>query len=175
MNNRKFYTCSFFGHRIIKITPDLEKKIESIIENLIVDKGVLYFLFGSKSMFNDLCYSIVTKLKYKYSNIKRVVYLCRSEGATLEKEKEEKEKSLSFVLGKNVKLNGYDKIIELEKLFYAGKASYVERNYEMIKNSDYCVFYYSDDYVNSNMGIRSGTHLAFKYAKQKNKQIVNVV
>ena len=33
------------------------------------------------------------------------------------------------------------------KMIDAGKAAYVERNYEMINNSRYCICYYDENYM----------------------------
>jgi hypothetical protein len=68
----KIYTCCFFGHRTITQTKELKTKLYDIIENLIVEKQIDTFLFGSKSRFNDLCLELVTALKEKYPHIKRI-------------------------------------------------------------------------------------------------------
>ena len=65
-------TCCFFGHRTLKETEKLKAKLIEIIEKLIVDENVDTFLFGSKSCFNRLCLELVTEIKEKYPNIKRV-------------------------------------------------------------------------------------------------------
>ena len=66
----------------------------------------------------------------------------------------------------------------------AGKASYVERNQEMINKSDYCIVYYDENYLpprrkNSRRDItdyqpKSGTAVAYDYAVKKKKEIINV-
>ena len=66
----------------------------------------------------------------------------------------------------------------------AGKASYVERNQEMINQSDYCIVYYDDNYLpprrkNSRRDLtdyqpKSGTAIAYDYAVKKKKKIINV-
>ncbi len=66
----------------------------------------------------------------------------------------------------------------------AGKASYVERNREMINKSDFCVVYYDKNYSpprrkNSKWGLtdyqpKSGTRLAYDYAVRKKKEIINI-
>ena len=66
----------------------------------------------------------------------------------------------------------------------AGKASYVERNQEMINKSDFCVIYYDENYLpprrrNSKRDLtdyqpNSGTAVAYNYAVRKGKEIVNV-
>ena len=65
-------TCCIIGHRTINETEELKSKLIEIFENLITEKQVHTFLFGSKSKFNDLCYQIVTNLKEKYNQIKRI-------------------------------------------------------------------------------------------------------
>ena len=79
--------CSFFGHRKIVITEELKEKVKRVIEDLIVNHNVLTFLFGSRSDFDYLCHLIVTELKGKYPNIKRISYTCRSETCILECER----------------------------------------------------------------------------------------
>ena len=68
----KEHTCCFFGHKNIEVTDELIKKLEKIIEELITDKNVDTFLFGSKSQFNSLCLTVVTKLKEKHPHIRRI-------------------------------------------------------------------------------------------------------
>ena len=67
----------------------------------------------------------------------------------------------------------------LERIENAGVARYVERNQEMIDNSDFCVFYYDENYKTlrrkySKRSVgdyqpKSGTKVAFDYANQKIK------
>ena len=71
-----------------------------------------------------------------------------------------------------------------EHMSNAGKAAYVERNQEMIKKSDVCIFYYKEDYQpprrrNGKRDLfdyqpRSGTRIAYEFAEQKKKMIINV-
>ena len=72
MMNDKLHCCCFFGHRKIKETNELKKTVYDAVEDLIKNKGVNIFLFGSKSQFDDLCHNIVTELKEKYPHIKRI-------------------------------------------------------------------------------------------------------
>ena len=65
----------------------------------------------------------------------------------------------------------------------AGKASYVERNQEMINKSDFCVIYYDENYLpprrkNSRRDLfdyqpKSGTAVVYDYAVKKKKKIIN--
>ena len=36
--------------------------------------------------------------------------------------------------------------VEHKTKYTAGKASYIERNFAMIDDSDYCIFYYDNNY-----------------------------
>ncbi len=166
-------TCSFFGHRKIEETEELKSRLKYVIVNLIENEKVKIFLFGSKSDFNYLCYAIVTELKNKYPHIQRHSYTCKSEACTLEKERVYWEEILSNFKKHPVTLLGVEKEIEHKTKYTAGRASYVERNQAMINDSDFCVFYYNKDYVPTTK-TKSGTKIAYDYAKQKNKNIVNL-
>ena len=181
----KHLVCSFFGHRKIEITKELKQKLKEVIEDLIVNHNVLTFLFGSRSEFNSLCHEVVTKLKEKYTNVVRKCYTCKSEGFTLESERAELEEYYSRYTKEKVALLGFEEEVEHKTKYTAGRASYVERNQAMINDSDYCVFYYDENYKpemrkysKRSIGYyqpKSGTALAHAYAKQKKKIIINMI
>ena len=160
----------FIGHRTIKKTEALVSLLKETVEALI-DKGVTAFLFGSMSEFDELSWEVVTKLKEKYPFIKRIYV--RSGYPRIDKAYEE----YLFEL--------YEETYFPTSLENAGKYVYVERNYEMIDNSTYCVFYYNENYTpplkqrfkyNSSMPLRrtSGTKIAYEYAVKKKKTIINL-
>ena len=163
-------TCCFFGHRKIKATDELKDRLYRAIESLIVEKEVNKFLFGSKSEFDDLCHKTVTELKEKYPHIKRVYVR-----SAFQHIPDWYEESL---------LKHYEETYFPEHMENAGRASYVERNQEMINASDFCVFYYNEAYkpplrkryrsALSTYQPKSGTKLAYEYAKQKQKEIINL-
>ena len=163
-------TCCFFGHRKIDETEELKNNLCRIIENLITNEKVDTFLFGSKSQFDDLCHKVVTKLKEKYPNIKRIYV--RSSYQYIP---DWYEKSL---------LENNEGTYFPEYMENAGRASYVERNQEMINKSDFCIVYYDENYLpprrkNSRRDLfdyqpKSGTAVAYDYAVKKKKEIVNV-
>lgn len=170
-------SCSFFGHRKIEQTAELIKKLDNLLETLIVQKGVTTFLFGSRSEFDTLCHKRVTLLQEKYPHIQRIMYPCRSEYVVKKGEKERLEKGLKELLKQEVTLQDYDGAVVLDRVMRAGKASYIERNQEMITASEYCVFYYNPQYQPPKRKYskcdlveyqaKSGTGLAFAYAKGK--------
>lgn len=177
--------CSFFGHRNVEMTEELYNKVKTIVEDLILNHGVSDFLFGSRSNFNDLCHKVVSDLKNKYPQIKRVAYTCRSEFCVLETDREKLEKLYSKAEKKEVRFLGFEQERHYKSKFTSGRVSYVERNYAMINDSEFCVFYYDENYQpemrkysKCSVGYyqpKSGTKLAYDYARQKKKVVFNVL
>ncbi|MBQ7308309.1 MAG: DUF1273 family protein [Clostridia bacterium] len=177
--------CSFFGHRKIEINEELKQKVKDCIENLIINHNVSIFLFGSRSNFNNLCHLIVTGLKEKYPNIKRVAYTCKSESCVLENDRERLEQMYLRVRNEEVSLLGVEEEFEHKTKYISGRASYIERNKAMINASEYCIFYYDENYKPemrkrskkdfSSYQPNSGTKIAYIYAKQKNKIVINII
>lgn len=152
----KTHTACFIGHRTINETEDLKSKLNEIIEKLIVDENVDTFLFGSKSRFNSLCLELVTKIKEKYPHIKRVYV--RAEYPYISERY------------KNYLLKNYEDTYYPEHIIGSGRAAYVERNYEMIDNSQFCIVYYDETNVPTIR--KSGTMVALDYAIKKQKHII---
>ena len=163
-------TACFFGHRNIRRTNELEIALRNEIEKLITANGIEYFLFGSRSRFNDLCNDIVTELKIKYPYIQRIYV--RAEFPQIN------ESYRSYLL------KMYDDTYFPEEIIGAGRASYVERNYKMIESSSVCVTYYDENYlpinkrgqnfVSPKLQTASGTRIAYKYAGRKKRRIINL-
>lgn len=176
--------CSFFGHRKIAATETLKQQVRAVIENLIIKHHVSIFLFGSHSEFDTLCHLIVTELKTQYQNIERIAYTCKSESCTLENERQKWESIYARYQNSEVRLIEVEKEFEHKTKYTAGKASYVERNQAMIDDSDYCIFYYDVNYrpgmkklLNRSLAYYqppSGTKLAYDYARQKSKIVLNL-
>ena len=153
--------CCFIGHRETPCTPELKGKLKSVIKELIGQKSVTVFLFGSKSRFDDLCLETVTELKKEYPDVKRIYVR-----AVYPEISERYERYL---------LTLYDETYMPERIDNAGRASYVERNREMIDRSNVMVCYYDKNYaLNSLRKRKSGTKLAYEYAEKKGVEIVNL-
>ena len=148
----------FIGHRDIDITEQLRLSIKETVVSLI-NKGVITFIFGSMSTFDNLSLEIVTLLKNEYPFIKRVYV--RSSYRHINKSYEE------------YLLQSYEETYFPVKLENAGKCSYLERNYEMIDVSNFCIFYYDENYIPQSRH-KSGTKLAYNYAIRKRKDIINL-
>lgn len=179
--------CCFIGHRNVQATEELIKRIDDCLQSLI-DDGVRIFLFGSKSKFDTLCHERVTEMRKRYPDIKRIAYTCKSEYAVKRKEKDELERIAKRVTKREIRLKDYDGEKQSKRLERAGKASYVERNEDMINESEYCVFFYDPVYLppkrkerkgGSEYQPSSGTALAYEYADKRKKsggnlQIINL-
>ncbi len=171
--------CCFIGHRKIQDKELVFSAVKKTVEGLILKKGVTVFHFGSKSEFDDICHLAVTQLQSKYSHILRINYNRKSEYAVKPSEKARLQKSWVRVVKKEVRLKDYEGSKRSDRLINAGKASYVERNEDMINDSDYCVFYYKEGYApplssRYKSSSKSGTRLAYDYAVRKKKAIINI-
>ncbi|MBE5737540.1 MAG: DUF1273 domain-containing protein [Clostridiales bacterium] len=158
----------FIGHRKIEKKEELTLSLKEIVVSLI-NKGVTTFLFGSMSEFDTLSLKVVSELKKEYPFIKRVYVRSAYQNVS----KSYQEYLLKF----------YEQTYFPPKIEKAGKYSYVERNYEMIDNSTYCVFYYNENYAPQANGKlkqdkilmrKSGTKTAYNYAVRKKKEIINL-
>ena len=158
--------CCFIGHRNTRATPELEKKLNATLKRLIESEGVKVFLFGSKSRFDELCLLALTRLKESYPEIKRVYV--RAEYCEITKDYED------------YLLQSYDETYMPKRIENAGAARFVERNQEMIDNSEFVVVYYDERYSppprKGRHGritqAKSGTKLAYEYAMRKNKKTI---
>ena len=163
-------SCCFFGRRKIDVTDELVNRLKETVEYLITEKKVDTFLFGSKSEFDELCLKVVIELKSKHPHIRRIYV--RAEFPYID------ESYTAYLL------KSYEHTYYPERIINAGKAAYVERNYEMIENSSYCVIYYDENYEpprrrNSKRDVldyqpSSGTKLAYNYAIKKNTEVINL-
>ena len=98
----------------------------------------------------------MTELKEKYPHIKRIYV--RAEYPYISEHY------------KNYLLESYEDTYYPKKIISAGRAAYVERNYEMIDNSRFCIVYY--DEANAPTTRKSGTKIALDYAIKKQKNII---
>ncbi len=151
------HSVCFIGHRKIHDTPELRRRLKSILPELI-RTGTVNFIFGDHSAFDRLCYELVTEFKETYPVIRRINFRCDypdADGYTMR-----------FLIA------GYE-----ESICPDGRAKYAERNQAMIRESDVCIFYYDETAASlRRSGDRrpnSGTAIAFQYAKRKQKPVFN--
>lgn len=161
--------CSFFGHRDTPQTEELKEKVREIVERLIIEEGVDTFLFGSRSKFDELCHIVVTELKEKYPHIQRIAYLCKHETACLEGAGMEEKRRIKEFTGRDVYVREFEDIKRSSRVNSAGCASYVERNYWMIDESCFVAYFLRD------IKKKSGTQMAYLYAKKTGKTLVSMI
>lgn len=151
---QKHKTCSVFGHSKVEITKELENKLIETFKELI-EKGYANFYFGGFGMFDELCHKIVSELKRTYNHIKRI--FCLSDPRHLRVNKRPKW----------LKNEDYEDFVYLDLEFDWWYQRIYYRNCAMIDQSDIVIFY-AEERENS------GAYKAFKYAKQKKKEIINL-
>jgi len=147
--------ASFLGHRSINESDQLKKRLCVLIEKLILEEGVSTFLFGSKSQFDGLCLELVSQIQKRYPHIKRVYV--RAEYPVIS------ERYRGYLL------ENYEETYYPKKIEGAGRLAYVERNFEMIDKSDFCIVYF--DNSNAPTTRKSGTRVALDYIIKKKKKL----
>lgn len=162
-------SCCFIGHRKVLETEQVKSYLNKTVIELL-NQGVREFFFGSRSQFDDIAWEAVTEQRKKYPDIKRIYVRSMY-------------RELSDYYEKYL-LESYEETFMPERIENAGRASYVERNKEMIKLSDVCVFYYNDKYLperrkRSRRDLfdyqpKSGTKIAYEFAIKSGKLIYNV-
>ena len=100
-----------------------------LAERLIVEKGYAIFLFGGFWDFDELCYNIVSHLKEKYPKLKRI-YCVHDEKYLLECKRPAYLRSMDC-----------EEVIYFPLSFDYWYTRIYYRNCEMIKRSDYIIFY----------------------------------
>ncbi len=85
--------------------------------------------------FDKLCLAVVTELKMKHPHIRRICVMAEFLHIV--------EDYTSYLLERD------DHTYYPERMINADKAAYVERNYETIDNSGYCVIRYDESYMPS--------------------------
>ena len=139
--------CSFFGHRIMVIDEGLKKKVKEVVMYLIVNCNVRTFLFESRSDFNDLCYEVVSEIKDKYPEIKRIAYICKNMSNVSVSKFMQFEELYSLLYMKQKRACGFEEVKEFKGEHIDDISSHLVRNKTMINDSDYCVFYYKGNYI----------------------------
>lgn len=150
---------AFIGHRNIEQTQKLREQEARIVETLIINENAEIFLFGSKSAFDKLCYEVVTKLREKYEDIRRI--FVRAEYEFIGKDYREYLLSL------------YEDTYFPTDVHGAGALSYIKRNKSMIDKCDVLITYCNKDYM-PRKSTGSGTRIAVNYALSKKKRIINL-
>ena len=120
-----------------------------------VDGGCRDFYFGGYGNFDKLCLEIVTKIKEERPELEIRRIYCVPQERYLRKRV------------RYFKREDYDEITYLMPSFEGWYKSIYFRNCAMIDRSDLVIFY-------AEIRENSGAYKAYKYAKRKNKEMVNL-
>ena len=140
--------CSFFGHRNVSST--IKPVLHAEIENHIIEKNVNVFYVGGYGDFDAMTAGVLRELQNKYSHI-NIYHI------------------LAYIPGKKDEYNiDRDKnTIFPEGLeFVPRRFAITHRNRWIVEQSDYIIGYVLTSY--------GGAYEALKYAKGKNKSIINL-
>jgi len=142
--------CTFAGHRLCpnKIYDNLYNETEKLINS-----GVCEFLVGTHGEFDKMAYKVCLSLREIYPHIKISLVLTN---LNLNKDDEYFYKSM------NIERFSY----EIEQFHY--KQRITKSNEFMVDDVDFVIAYVDED-INS-----SGAYKTLKYAKKKNKTIINL-
>lgn len=154
MNTSLINTCCFFGHRKITTTENLIEKLSKEIERLIVNENCTRFLFGGFGEFDELCFQTAKKLKSEKYNFINLTYCCTDE-------KDLRRKKISAYYSK------FDNVIYLPLDFDYWYTRIYYRNLEIIKNSNFAIFYVTNTE-------NSGAYKILTYAKTQKITIINL-
>lgn len=154
MDNINKKTCSFFGHRHIEYSEEFMQSIESTVDELL-KKGVTSFYFGGFGDFDDYCHKAVTKARQNNLQIKRI-YCLQDEILTNPK------KRPKFLSDENYESFEY---FPPEFEYWYKRIYY--RNIEIIKRSDFSIFYIRNTE-------NSGAYKALSYARRSKTTIIEL-
>lgn len=124
-------------------------------------------------------------MQVSFPNIELIAFACRNEWTCLKCEMLKTEKMLKTFFGEEATIKVFDKEEEFIGKFESGRNLYIIRNKAMIDRSDFCIFYYNENYKPNNRKRakndvasyqpNSGTRIAYNYAHAKKKSIINLL
>lgn len=149
------FTVSFFGHRVIERPTEIERKLDKLLRELILEKEYVEFLVGRNGEFDQLVSSSIIRCQRDVfdANSAHVLVL----------------PYLTADYRKNIE--GYDDYYdEIEVCEVSAgahyKAAFQKRNRSMVDRSSLVVFF-----VDHNSG---GAFQTMNYAKKSGKTIINL-
>lgn len=140
-------SATLFGHRDFNYAP-YRQKVKAIIIDLIENHGVREFLSGFRGNFDSLCAEVIFGLKSRYPSIKNIMVLSY-------------HNPQNFVLSKY-----FDESLYLLERRVPPQYAISYTNQEMILRADFVISGVCYHY--------GGAYAAWKFAKRKKKQIVDI-
>lgn len=150
----KEFKCAFSGHRIIKITSELQSVLRSRLEKLI-NEGTTVFINGGALGFDMLCAFEIIKLKKEYPIKLKMIIPCKDQ---MEKWTENQKKMYDEII------YSADEVVYMKEKYEPGCMQ--SRNRAMVEECDTLI-----SYCNRNSG---GTFYTVNYAKKLGKEIIEI-
>lgn len=142
---------SFFGHADFFEQEKYQKVLLDLILSLCKNEDSVEFLLGGYGNFDAFAYKICLKIKKVKSRV-TLTFVTPYIGKYLENRPFLREQ--------------YDQIVYPELESVPKKFAIIKRNEWMINRSDYVICFVCKTY--------GGAFLSFKYAKKKNKKMINI-
>ena len=149
--------CCFTGHRIIKITPELIRRLRNTII-CVIEYGVTDFYDGGAIGFDMLCAETVIALKAEYSDIKLHLLL------PCPPEEQVKGWNKAQIARYNEILQAADSVTILSEHYTVDCMK--QRNERLVELADCCICYCANP--------RSGTGQTVRIAAQKGINVINL-
>lgn len=150
-------SCCFTGHRIIKITSELVRRLRNAIIE-VIEKGVTEFYDGGAIGFDMLCAETVMEMKNEYPDIKlHLILPCSSD-------EQIKSWSKSQIAKYEMILNAADSVTVVSEHYT--KECMKQRNQRLVELADCCICYCTNP--------RSGTGQTVRMAKDKGIEVINL-
>ncbi len=149
------YTISFFGHRVIYRSEDIEKRLEILIESIVKSKEYIEFLVGRDGDFDILVSSVICRItkKLSYGNAAHVLVLPYMKA-------EYNNNNEDF-------LKYYDEVEICESSCYSHYKSAIQiRNRNMVDRSDLVVCYVERQ--------KGGAYSTMAYAVRQGIKVINI-
>lgn len=147
------YTVSFFGHRIIENTSEVEKRLADIISKLIKNKAYVKFLFCNDGEFDWLVSSVISRVTYGHHNSSTVLVLPYMKAGY----RDHKSNYLMFY-------NEVEICEESSSAYF--KSAFQIRNRNMVDRSDLVVCCIQHKY--------GGAYQTVQYAEKQHCNIINI-
>lgn len=151
----RVFTVSFFGHRQICVSSNVEQKLEKVVRELILQKEYVEFLVGRDGEFDQLASSTILRCKHTIRNDNNSLIWIMPYLTAKYRNNEEA-------------FNNYYDEIEVGSSLATGhyKSAFRIRNRNMVDRSDFVVFC-----VNHSFG---GAYQTMCYAQKQGKQMINL-
>ncbi|MDE7363865.1 MAG: hypothetical protein K2N27_03100 [Ruminococcus sp.] len=149
------YTVSFFGHRQVEYSSEIESRLEKLLHELITQKEYVDFLIGREGDFDILASSAIKRAihKYEYGNTHFTLVLPYQKA-------EYRDNEQSY-------LQYYDEVeICADSINVHPKSAIQVRNHNIVDRSDLVVCF-----IQHKSG---GAYKTMQYAEKQGKHIINL-